>query len=56
MVERNDLNPKTTGAIPPAQVHQVLDQSPGLVEVAAFGPYIPKSQATQGSLPNYDSA
>ncbi len=56
VVERNDLDPKTTGAIPPAQVHQVLSQSPGLVRVAAFGPYIPASQAAQSRLPNYDAA
>jgi len=55
VVERNDLNLRSTSAIPPAQVHQVLSQSPGLVEVAAFGPYIPKSRAAQGDLPNYDS-
>ena len=55
VVERNDLNLVSTAAIPPAQVHQVLSQTPGLVRVAAFGPFIPKSQATQGKLPNYDS-
>ena len=55
VVERNDLNLKTTGAIPPAQVHQVLSQTPGLVLVAAFGPLLPRSQVTQGDLPVYDS-
>ncbi len=55
VVERNDLDLTATGAIPPAQVHQVLSQTPGLVEVAAFGPYLPRSQVTQGRLPVYDS-
>ncbi len=55
VVERNDLNLKATGAIPPAQVHQVLSESPGLVEVAAFGPYLSRSQVAQGDLPVYNS-
>ena len=55
VVERNDLNLKATGAIPPAQVHQVLNETPGLVQVAAFGPYLPRSQVAQGDLPVYDS-
>ena len=55
VVERNDLNLKATGAIPPAQVHQVLSETLGLVQVAAFGPYIPRSQVTQGDLPVYNS-
>ena len=55
VVERNDLNLKATGAIAPAQVHQVLSETPGLVRVAAFGPYIPRSQVAQGDLPVYDS-
>ena len=55
VVERNDLNLKATGAIPPAQVHQVLNETPGLVQVAAFGPYLPRAQVAQGNLPVYDS-
>jgi arabinofuranan 3-O-arabinosyltransferase len=55
VVERNDLNLHETGSIPPAQVHQVLSETPGLVEVASFGPYLPMSQVAQGQLPVYDS-
>jgi arabinofuranan 3-O-arabinosyltransferase len=55
VVERNDLNLKATGALPPAQVHQVLTETPGLVQVAAFGPYLPRSQVAQGDLPVYNS-
>lgn len=55
VVERNDLNLQATGAIPPAQVHQVLNETPGLVQVAAFGPYLPRSQVEQGDLPVYNS-
>jgi arabinofuranan 3-O-arabinosyltransferase len=55
VVERNDLDLRATGAPPPAQIHQVLSETPGLVEVAAFGPYLPKSQVAQGDLPVYDS-
>jgi arabinofuranan 3-O-arabinosyltransferase len=53
VVERNDLNLKATGAIPPAQVHQVLSRTSGLVPVAAFGPYVPRSQAAPTRLPVY---
>jgi arabinofuranan 3-O-arabinosyltransferase len=56
VVERNDLNLRATGAPPPAQVHQVLSETPGLVEVAAFGPYLSKAQVAQGDLPVYDSS
>ena len=55
VVERNDLDLKATAAIPPAQVHQVLSETPGLVQVAAFGPFLPRSQVAQGDLPVYDS-
>ncbi len=55
VVERNDLNLRATGALPPAQVHQVLSESPGLVRVAAFGSYLPRSQIAQGILPVYDA-
>ena len=56
VVERNDLNLRATGALPPAQVHQVLSESPGLVRVAAFGSYLLRSQVAQGILPVYDAA
>ena len=55
VVERNDLSERETGAPPPAQVHQVLNETPGLVEVASFGPYLPPSQVAQGDLPVYNS-
>jgi arabinofuranan 3-O-arabinosyltransferase len=55
VVERNDLNLRATAAIPPAQVHQVLSETAGLVQVAAFGPYLPRSQVAQGDLPVYNS-
>ena len=56
MVERNDLNLKLTGAPPPAQVHQVLEETPGLTQVASFGPYLPLTQVEHGPLPVYDSS
>ena len=56
VVERNDLNLRATGAPPPAQIHQVLSETPGLVEVAGFGPYLPRSQVAPGDLQLYDSA
>ena len=55
VVERNDLNLSQTGAPPPALVHQVLSQTPGLEQVKSFGPYIPKTQAAFGTLPIYTS-
>ncbi len=55
VVERNDLDLALTGAPPPASVHQVLAETPGLTEVASFGPYLPLSQVTRGALPVYDS-
>lgn len=55
VIERNDLNLKATGALPPAEVHQVLTETPGLVQVAAFGPVLPTSQTSQGVLPVYDA-
>jgi arabinofuranan 3-O-arabinosyltransferase len=55
VVERNDLNLALTGAPPPASVHQVLSETPGLTEVASFGPFLPLSQVTRGALPVYDS-
>ena len=56
VIERNDLDLAKSGAPPPAQVHQVLSETPGLTEVASFGPILPKSQVQYGSLPVYDSA
>jgi arabinofuranan 3-O-arabinosyltransferase len=56
VVERNDLDLAKSGAPPPAQVHQVLSETPGLTEVASFGPILPKSQVEYGSFPVYDSA
>ena len=55
VVERNDLNLQQTAAPPPALVHQVLNQTPGLTQVASFGAYLPLSQVEFGSLPVYDS-
>ena len=56
VVERNDLNLAETRALAPARVHQVLTESPGLVEVASFGPYLPRSQVAEGDLPIYDAS
>jgi arabinofuranan 3-O-arabinosyltransferase len=56
VVERNDLNLALTRAPPPAKVHQVLSETPGLTEVASFGPYLPFSQVAFGGLPVYDSS
>jgi arabinofuranan 3-O-arabinosyltransferase len=55
VVERNDLNLKLTGAPPPAQIHQVLSETPGLVQVASFGPYQPLTQVAPGDLQVYNS-
>jgi arabinofuranan 3-O-arabinosyltransferase len=55
LVERNDLNIPATGAPPPAEVHQVLSETPGLKEVASFGPILPATQVEFGSLPVYNS-
>ena len=55
VVERNDLDLAKSGAPPPAQVHQVLSETPGLTEVASFGPILPKSQVQLGPLPVYNS-
>ena len=55
VVERNDLNLLASGAPPPAEVHQVLAETPGLTEVASFGPYLPANQVAFGLLPVYDS-
>ncbi len=56
VVEQNDLNLAVTGgASSPAQVHQVLAETPGLTEVASFGPYLSLRSVQYGSLPVYDS-
>jgi arabinofuranan 3-O-arabinosyltransferase len=55
VIERNDLDLGKTGAPPPAQVHQVLSETPGLVQVAAFGPYEGPHQVAYGDLPVYNS-
>jgi arabinofuranan 3-O-arabinosyltransferase len=55
VVEQNDLDVAATGAPPPVQVHQVLSETPGLTEVASFGPILPLKQVEFGSLPVYDS-
>ena len=55
VVERNDLNLHLSGAPAPAQVHQVLSETPGLQQVASFGPVIPRTQASSSSLSAYDS-
>ena len=55
IIERNDLDWRTTGAPPPAQVHQVLSETLGLRHVASFGPRLPASQVEISSLPVYDS-
>ena len=55
VIERNDLDLAKSGAPPPAQVHQVLSETPGLTEVASFGPILPKSQVELGPLPVYNS-
>jgi arabinofuranan 3-O-arabinosyltransferase len=56
VVERNDLNWRLLNAPPPAQVHQVLSETAGLVEVATFGPLLPKRQVANGALPVYPPA
>jgi arabinofuranan 3-O-arabinosyltransferase len=55
VVERNDLNLVSTGAPPPAQVHEVLSETSGLTQVASFGSLLPARQIEFGSLPVYDS-
>ena len=37
LVVRNDLNPETSRSARPVLVHRVVDHSPGLTKVAAFG-------------------
>ena len=52
VVERNDLNLRATGALPPAQVHQVLSESPGLVRVAASVPTRRAHRSLKESFPS----
>lgn len=56
VVVRNDLDLAATGAPPPAQVRQVLAETPGLRRVATFGPLISPRQASPGRLRVYDVA
>ena len=56
VIERNDLDWADTGAPPPVQVHQVLSDTRGLREVAAFGPELGVTQVENSALPVYDSA
>jgi arabinofuranan 3-O-arabinosyltransferase len=53
VIERNDLNLQS-GEPPPAQVHQVLSDTPGLKRVASFGPTIGATQAESTALPVYE--
>ncbi len=55
VVVRNDLNLLATGAPPPAQVQQVLSETPGLQLAAAFGPVVRPSQAALSGLSAYDT-
>ncbi len=55
VIERNDLDLTATGAPPPAQVHEVLSETPGLTPVASFGPAEPPGQVQYGDIPVYDS-
>jgi arabinofuranan 3-O-arabinosyltransferase len=55
VIERNDLNWRTAGAPPPAQVHQVLADTKGLTQVASFGPRISQAQTANSDLPVYDT-
>ena len=55
VVARNDLNLGATGAPPPAQVHEVLAETPGLREVASFGPPLSPQQSLGHELPVFGS-
>jgi arabinofuranan 3-O-arabinosyltransferase len=55
VVVRNDLNLADINAPPPAQVQEVLSSTPGLRQVASFGPVISLQQAASSTLPVYDS-
>ena len=55
VVVRNDLNLADANAPPPAQVQEVLSATPGLRQVASFGPVISLQQAASSTLPVYDS-
>lgn len=51
LVERNNLDVSATGAPHAAVVHQVLSETPGLVRVATFGPYVSTRLSKDGVLP-----
>jgi arabinofuranan 3-O-arabinosyltransferase len=55
VIERNDLNLAATGAPVPAQVHEVLSETPGLFEVASFGPLLTQRQTGIGAPNVYDA-
>ncbi|MGO9185351.1 alpha-(1-_3)-arabinofuranosyltransferase domain-containing protein [Mycobacterium sp.] len=55
VVEANDRNQALSGAPPPALVHQVLAETPGLTEVASYGRRLPVTQTAAGSLQVYNS-
>jgi arabinofuranan 3-O-arabinosyltransferase len=54
VVVRNDLDLAATGAPAPAQVRQVLAQTPGLRLVASFGPVISTKQSNPSGMSVYD--
>jgi arabinofuranan 3-O-arabinosyltransferase len=56
VIERNDLNWRSTGSPPPVQVHQVLAETSGLTEVASFGPKLKLTQTEYDDLPVYDKS
>jgi arabinofuranan 3-O-arabinosyltransferase len=56
VVVRNDLDLTATKAPAPAQVRQVLSQTPGLKLVASFGPVISQKQANPTGMPVYDTS
>ena len=55
IIERNDLNWRVGGGPPPVQVHQVLTNTSGLEQVAAFGPVVGFPQVENAALPLYES-
>jgi len=55
VVVRNDLDLTATQAPAPAQVRQVMSQTPGLKLVASFGPVISRHQANPSGFSIYDN-
>lgn len=53
LVVRNDLDWAATGSVRPAVVHAVLDASPGLRRVAAFGPDVPEPAGRAGTVTSF---